>query len=154
MKWIDVKNGEPKENGRYFILTTFDYDCKSNGETVRENVPFVSNYSVVNGCLSRAEGQHVTHWMEIPEPPKKKMNKDERDFQQEQWTNETINDFHEKGIDPIEGIEWIGTLFVHALYCAEVSEKQADEFLSQMSEGYKKINSNLHERYSIEEITE
>ena len=69
MIWVNVKEKLPEEDGRYLILTTFIYPCRSNDEIVRENIPFVSNYRKIKGWMSQHGDFEITHWMEIPKLP-------------------------------------------------------------------------------------
>lgn len=69
MEWISIKERMPENEGRYLILSTFHEPCISNDKIVRKHIPFVSNYTIDKGWMSRIPAYDITHWMEIPEPP-------------------------------------------------------------------------------------
>ena len=79
MKWIDAQVNQPTKDGRYLILATFSNPCISNNSIVRENVPFVSNFTTKKGWMSIISEQTVTYWMEIPSVPKNEFNKVEHE---------------------------------------------------------------------------
>lgn len=72
MEWISVKDRLPKKNGRYLCYTEFPnissvgvyYYGRLENEDDRKGFYFFdSEYGDV-------EASNVTHWMELPEPPK------------------------------------------------------------------------------------
>lgn len=69
MRWIDAKKNPPKKEGRYFILATFERPCISINSIIRENFPFVSNFTFSKGWISVISEQTVNYWMEIPPAP-------------------------------------------------------------------------------------
>ena len=69
MEWISVKDRLPKKDGEYFCYTKLHYISvyyygKIDDESDRKCFYFFdSEYGDV-------EANNVTHWMELPEPPK------------------------------------------------------------------------------------
>ena len=67
MEWISIKDRLPKEGGRYWCylehqndlgLSHFQWNCSYNENEKR----FSDRYLI--------DGEKVTHWMPLPEPPK------------------------------------------------------------------------------------
>lgn len=70
--WISVKHEKPKRRGNYFIAYKFKgSDMRFFGEAMwHDDIPdngFVKGDHFSNEGMN---GMYVTHWMEIPVPPK------------------------------------------------------------------------------------
>ena len=65
MEWKNIEDGYPKNLGRYMVNI---YEDDEIGDFVMI-ATFTGDCFVANGMVPIAN--IVTHWMEIPEPPKK-----------------------------------------------------------------------------------
>ena len=61
-KWIPVTERLPEKGGSYLVFS-------SKSKTV-----FTAHYWLGDRWANRANGQFITHWMEMPMPPKEKNN--------------------------------------------------------------------------------
>jgi hypothetical protein len=57
-EWISVKDRLPEEGGSYLVFS-------SKSKTV-----FTAHYWQGDRWANRANGQFITHWMPLPQPPK------------------------------------------------------------------------------------
>jgi len=68
MEWISVNDRLPEEGGRYWCFLEHQNDLgKSNFQW---NCSFNETESVFSDSTLN-DGEIVTHWMPLPEPPKK-----------------------------------------------------------------------------------
>ena len=65
-KWINVNDELPIENGQYLVKVPSD-SFNRKGQAVSEFSKCVSP----NFSYDRIHVGQVTHWMQLPEPPKK-----------------------------------------------------------------------------------
>ena len=76
-KWISVEDEPPKENGRYLVRYKRDVNL-GDEETVHEDEIRIMRFFVDDGwrypiiCNDyvRLVNEAVTHWMQLPAPPK------------------------------------------------------------------------------------
>ena len=61
-EWIPVTERLPEKGGAYLVFS-------SKSKTV-----FTAHYWLGDRWANRANGQFITHWMEMPMPPKEKNN--------------------------------------------------------------------------------
>jgi len=67
-EWISVKDGMPKEDGRYFVLVDFEKTVISSELKIvrRTGWAMVSSFTVDKGWLGEWPQMTITHWMEVP----------------------------------------------------------------------------------------
>ena len=65
-EWISVEERLPEENGRYLVFVDISHLAFENLTTIA-----IMEYGKSHGFYLYNETEKVTHWMPLPEPPKK-----------------------------------------------------------------------------------